>query len=441
VGDRAAAGTVVVAHPGAELYGSDRMTLEAVAGLAERGWHVVLVVPGEGPLTVEAGRVGATTTVLDIPVLRKSLLRPRALLGFAGSSVVGAVRIAALLRRVRPDAVYVATVTIPLWILVARLLRIPVVCHVHESERSASRLVRRMLAAPVALATLVLVNSRHSMTALVEAAPQLADRAIVLYNGVAGPEAMVPPRKRIDGDFRLVYTGRISPRKGVDTAVEALALLIEDGVDARLEVVGGVFPGYEWFLESLHRRIDELGLQSRVRFAGFRPEVWSALSAADMALVPSRDEEPFGNTAVEAVLSGRPVAVSAIGGLAEAIDGFASAIPVAPADPAELAAAIRRVSSSWAAFRTTAIAMAPIAAARFSPERFRAAIDDEMRRAITPAAARRPVPLRRRTVPAPAPAPLVDVRAEGASPLLAATEVPDGLEAPAPRPAGTGGLR
>jgi glycosyltransferase involved in cell wall biosynthesis len=379
----------VVAHPGAELYGSDRMTLEAVAGLVERDWHVVLAVPALGPLTTEADRIGAASTVIDAPVLRKSLLRPLSLVGFAGASVVGAARIAGLLRRERPDAVYVATVTIPLWILVARLLRIPVVCHVHESERRASRAVRGLLAAPVALATRVVVNSRHSLETLVEAAPRVAARAVVLYNGVAGPEVVVPPREQVDGPFRLVYTGRISARKGVDVAVEALALLTRSGVDARLDVVGSVFPGYEWFAESLHRRIVELGLLDRVHFAGFRSEVWSSLAHADMALVPSTDEEPFGNTAVEAVLSGRPVAVSAIGGLAEAIDGFASAIPVAPADPAELASAIRRVFTSWGAFRTTAVAMAPIAAERYAPELFRAAIDEEIQRAMAPIALRR----------------------------------------------------
>ena len=170
----------------------------------------------------------------------------------------------------------------------------------------------------------------------------------------------------------------------MDIAVEAVGLLVADGVDVRLDVVGGVFPGYEWFLESLQQRVAALGLGDRVVFTGFRPEVWCALSGADMALVPSRDEEPFGNTAVEAVLSGRPVAVSAIGGLAEAIDGFASAIPVTPSDPAALAAAVRRVITNWGAFRRTAIAMAPIAAERYAPARYREAVAHELHRVVAP---------------------------------------------------------
>ena len=42
--------TVLVAHPGAELYGSDRVLLESVSALVVDGWRVVVTVPGSGPL-------------------------------------------------------------------------------------------------------------------------------------------------------------------------------------------------------------------------------------------------------------------------------------------------------------------------------------------------------------------------------------------------------
>lgn len=384
MGERRTGGVALVAHPGAELYGSDRMTLEAVAGLVEHGWRVVVAVPGDGPLVAAVRGLGAETVLVRTLVLRKRLLRPAGLLRLLPVSLAAGARVSRTLRRVRPDVVYVATVTIPLWIVVARLLRVPVVTHVHESERSAPAMVRRALTAPVVLSSRVLVNSEHSRSVLLEVAPRLWARSVVLYNGVAGPASTTTARARIDGAFRLVYTGRISPRKGVDVAIEALGLLVSEGLDVRLDLVGSVFEGYEWYLRALEQRIDALGLRDRVEFTGFRPEVWSALAQADMALVPSREEEPFGNTAVEAVLAGRPVAVSAIGGLEEAIDGFTSAVPVPPADPAALADAIRRVMRSWGAFRRTAIAMAPIAAARYSPGRFRDAIDAELRRAVEP---------------------------------------------------------
>ncbi|MFD1720826.1 glycosyltransferase [Amnibacterium endophyticum] len=363
--------TALLAHPGAELYGSDRMLLETVAGLVEHGWRVVLAVPNDGPLVAEAQLLGADVVFVDVPVLRKSLLRPTALAGTALSSLAGAVRIARLLRDVEPTVVYVSTLTLPLWVAVARARRIPVLCHVHESERRANRLLREALAWPLLLADRVVVNSAFSRDGLLEVAPGLTRRSTVVYNGVAGPTEVVPARHEIDGPLRIVYVGRLSPRKGPDVVVDALAQLVAAGVDARLELVGGVYSGYEWYERDLHEQVERLGLGDRVVFTGFRPSIWSALARADAGVVPSREEEPFGNTAVEAVLAGRPIVVSAIGGLAEAIDGFASALPVEPDDPAALAAALTRIANDWPGFRDDAARLAPVAAARFAPERYR----------------------------------------------------------------------
>lgn len=384
-------GTVVVAHPGAELYGSDRMALESMIGLVERGWRVVLAVPTAGPLVAEARRHGIETELLDSPVLRKSLLRPQALADLLADSGAASRRIGDLLRRVRPDVVYVSTISIPLWIARARLLRIPVVCHVHQSERGAAEPAREALTHPIGLANRVVVNSVFTKDSLLEVAPELAPRATVVANGVVGPAEVVPPRARLDGRMRLLCLGRVSPGKGVDVAVEALARVVAGGLDAELEVVGDALPGYEWFLDALRARAVALGLADRVTFSGFRPEVWTAMAEADLVLTPARDEEPFGITAVEAVLAARPVAVSAIGGLAEAVEGFASAIPVTPSDPASLAAAIQHVAADWAALRLTALATAPLAADRYRPDRYRAAIAQQLRLAVagTPA----PTPL------------------------------------------------
>ena len=45
--------TVLVAHPNAELYGSDRVMLETVAAFRERGWSVEVSLPCVGPLVEE----------------------------------------------------------------------------------------------------------------------------------------------------------------------------------------------------------------------------------------------------------------------------------------------------------------------------------------------------------------------------------------------------
>lgn len=382
-------GTVLIAHPGAELYGSDRVMLETLAGLVERSWRVVLAVPNEGPLLAEARRLGAETVVLPVPVIRKSVLKPRNLPRFIGGSVSASRRIESLLKRLRPDVVYVSTLTIPLWIARARARRIPVLAHVHESERSAPTVLREAIAWPLLLADRVLVNSEFSRASLTEVVPALEKRSTVVYNGVPAPAAVRLPRAALGGGLRIAYVGRLSPRKGVDVAIAALGLLVDSGIEASLDIVGSVFTGYEWYERALHEQAAGLGITDRVTFHGFRAAVWETLENADVAVVPSRLEEPFGNTAVESVLAARPVVVSAIGGLAEAIDGFASAIPIEPDDPMELAAALHRVAASWPEFGRRAVALAPVAARRYAPEIYRETVAREIEQL---AGVRRPSP-------------------------------------------------
>lgn len=370
--------TALIAHPGAELYGSDRVMLETVTALVERGWRVVVAVPSEGPLITEVRRLGAEVVLLAAPVLRKSVLKPRNLPGFIGGSAAAWSRTGRLLKRLRPDVVYVSTLTVPLWIARARVRGVPVIAHVHESERQAPRIVRAAIAAPLRVADRILVNSDFSRNSLTEVVPTLSATSTVVYNGVPGPTVVTEARPELVDGLRIVYVGRLSPRKGVDVAVDALRVLRERGVDARLDLVGAVFTGYEWYEQQLRAQVARSGLVDRVVFHGFQPSVWSALERSDVAVVPSRLEEPFGNTAVEAVLAGRPVVVSAIGGLVEAIDGFASAISVNADDPVALADALQRVGASWSAFRRTAVALAPMAADRYATAGYRRRVADEI---------------------------------------------------------------
>jgi glycosyltransferase involved in cell wall biosynthesis len=344
---------VLCCHPSAELYGSDRVFLESVRALAA-GSEVVVTVPGDGPLVPLLAGTGATVLTCPVPVLRKAALRPAGLLRLLAETGRTLPAMWRLLRAHRPDLVYVSTVTVPLWQLLARLAGIRVAVHVHEAEDGVPGPVRFALALPLRLAHTVLVNSRATARTLG------ARRTSLLYNGVPGPPAPVRP---VPGDGpRIVLIGRWSPRKGTDVAVAALAEL-EPG--ATLDLYGSVFPGYEWYETQLRQQIRDLGLAGRVRLRGFADDIWQAYAGADVAVVPSR-QEPFGNTAVEALLAGVPVVVTAVQGLPETVADGAHGAIVPPEDPAALADAIRA-----AAGRDTSAARA-WAESRFAPAAYHA---------------------------------------------------------------------
>lgn len=357
---------VLVTHPGADLYGSDRVLLETVAGFQAADVDVLVALPGPGPLVAELQALGAHVVHVRMPVVRKSALRPRGLLEFLADVARGLPAQARLLRSWRPDLIFVNTITIPSWLLLARLTRRPSICHVHEAEQSAPRLLRALLALPLLLADRLVANSRFSARVLAASVPGLTRRTEVVYNAVAGPPELTPARAVLEDPVRLVYVGRLSPRKGPAVALEALQLLVAGGADVHLELLGAVFTGYEWFEQELRGYVAAHGLGDRVVFAGFDRDVWPHIQRADIMLVPSVDDEPFGNTAVEAVLCARPAVVSATTGLLEAADGYGSVITVAPAQPAAIADAVRRIVADWPRFADTAVQDAQAAQARHS---------------------------------------------------------------------------
>ena len=365
---------VLVAHPGAELYGSDRVVLESVAAMTGAGAVVEVTLPETGPLVARLERVGATVVPAPALVLRKRMLQPRNW----PSAVASAFRASSAARRLlrpRPDLVYVNTITLPLWPILARMRGIPVLTHIHEAEASTSRLMLVAIYAPHLPSTATIANSEFSRSIIARASTSLARRTRVIYNAVPGPVSATPARATLEGrPVRLTYLGRLSPRKGTDLVITAAAELVDDGVDVEVDILGEAFGGYEWFVDALHQAVAERGLESRVRFLGFRDDVWAELRLADVVVIPSTAGEPFGNTAVEAALAARPLVVSDSSGLLEATHGLPGVHRVPPGDASAIADAVRDIIAHWPEQRARAEASARLASLRFDPERYRASI-------------------------------------------------------------------
>jgi glycogen(starch) synthase len=135
--------------------------------------------------------------------------------------------------------------------------------------------------------------------------------ATVVYSGVAYEEfAHAQPVG--EWCWRLLYVGRIDPRKGIDTAIGALARLPREST---LTVCGR---GDERHLEELKTLAKELGLSSRVSFtSSARSSVWTQYAQADAVVFPPVWDEPFGLVPLEAMATATPVVATATGGSAE----------------------------------------------------------------------------------------------------------------------------
>lgn len=176
-----------------------------------------------------------------------------------------------------------------------------------------------------------------------------------------------------DWSWRLLYVGRIEPRKGVDTAIKALRRLPDE---ARLDIAGDGDPGHLEELRALARR---RGAADRVRFLGQRTaqELASDYAEADAAVFPSRWDEPWGLVPIEAMARGRPVVTTVRGGGAEYLRDGENCLAFDGDDAPGLAAAVERLARD-PALRATLREGGLATAARFTAERYDRAVESEL---------------------------------------------------------------
>ncbi|GAA2270432.1 glycosyltransferase family 1 protein [Nonomuraea roseoviolacea subsp. roseoviolacea] len=155
-------------------------------------------------------------------------------------------------------------------------------------------------------------------------------------SGSPGTDGAGVPGGPRAGMARVLSIGRLVPRKGVDTLVQAMRLLPR----AELVIAGGRVDDEE--AVRLRELADGYGLAGRVRVVGSVPrdEVPALMRAAD-ALVTVPWYEPFGMVPVEAMACGVPVIASAVGGHLDTVAGCGLLVP--PRRPRALARALKDV--------------------------------------------------------------------------------------------------
>ncbi len=201
----------------------------------------------------------------------------------------------------------------------------------------------------VSCSDVLIANAEQEKRQLVELYGAEPDRVKIVHPGVdraffsPGPAQGARTAIGFEGGSLVLFVGRIQPLKGLDIAIEALALSKHN--DAQLMIVGGASGQHGAAeVERLERLMDELGVRDRVQFVDPQPHY--ALStyyrAADVVVMASRSES-FGLVALEAAACGIPVVAAAVGGLRTLVRDGKTGYLIDDRDPSQYAAAIDRV--------------------------------------------------------------------------------------------------
>ena len=158
---------------------------------------------------------------------------------------------------------------------------------------------------------------------------------VTVHNGIDIKrfiEAVPLDRARLgltNDDFVVIFSGRLTKEKGIVELINAVKLL-QHIPELKLIILGASFYGKDTqtspFLLKLQQEAEPI--KERVVFTGFidYAQMPSYLKMADLAVVPSVWEEPFGLTVVEAMAAGVPLITTRCGGIPEICEGVAEMV-------------------------------------------------------------------------------------------------------------------
>lgn len=380
----------------AEVSGAERSLLSLLAALPETVDRRAAVPPGR--LVGEIERLGIP--VSPIAGTAGSLrLHPVHTPRAVAEMSLAALQVRRLARRHGVDLVHANSIRAGIVLGLARLSARATVVHVRDCLPPGPLTTASLRL--IATATTVVANSRYTARSVQAAAPSA--HLEVVHNPV--DLARWDPA-RIDRDAaraRLGTSGQrqlllgvvaqLSPWKGQGTAIEALRLLRDEGIDAHLLLIGSAkfvaratrFDN-EAYVAGLRARVTEAGLEDRVSWLGEREDVPELVRALDILLLPSL-EEPFGRALIEAMALGVPVISTDVGGPPEIIEQGREGYLLSPHEPAAWAQAIRRIAESPDRGREMGLAGRRRVEAAFTAEHHAAAMLEIYERAIARARA------------------------------------------------------
>jgi glycosyltransferase involved in cell wall biosynthesis len=338
--------------------GGQQRVLEVGEALLQKGVETCVVFPDDGEVRYEG-----MLRERSLPYVRMRLLQLRAAkrvvnnVGFLLDLPFQVSRLAKLIRKREIDLVHVNGVTNIGPVLAALVTRRPIIWHWNDTltpqwfVNCAKWLVKaprvRLVAASRAIPERYRLGCVRQRFVGVLPPPVLFSDSSVDNGSEEDPIADCPHGVQVLG-----YVSNLLAAKGALEFVEVVGKLRAEGLPLIGVMVGGVFSGHEQFAETVRRRAEVEG--SAVRLLGHRRDIAGLMARFDALLFPSHTEAaPI--VVLQALARGVPIVATAVGNVAEVLDGLD--MPVVPVGDIEAMAA-----GVWKVLRMSSVDRAAYAA-------------------------------------------------------------------------------
>jgi glycosyltransferase involved in cell wall biosynthesis len=238
----------------------------------------------------------------------------------------------------------------PRTVLLARLLRVPLVVYQRGEEWHSwtARALARMV-------TLYVANSEATKQGLIDLGVA-SGRIRVIYppvdldrfnSGVSAARQRAELAVGMDEPCFGIF-GTLLEWKGHHVFLKAARLVMDEVPNARAFVIGEAPERGQAYRDELQRLAHGLGIADRVVFTGFREDVPELMQLLRVIVHASVTPEPFGRVIAEAMAMGKPVVATDAGGPREIIQDGADGYLVPPEQPEAMARVITRLLTDTA---------------------------------------------------------------------------------------------
>ena len=186
----------------------------------------------------------------------------------------------------------------------------------------------------------IIVNSRALKNFLLEKNVADSEKIEVIYNGIEVSENSdkrnIFKELGLKENEKIIGTvGRLHKQKGIEYFLESAKIILPSvGFPLKFIIVGD---GPE--RKKLESKARRLGIKNEVLFTGIREDAINLISIMDIFVLPSL-WEGTPNVVLEAMLWGKPVISTEVGGVPELIENQVDGILVKPGNPVALADAV-----------------------------------------------------------------------------------------------------
>ncbi|CAG0941382.1 Spore coat protein SA [Anaerolineae bacterium] len=337
-----------------QMSGVEFSTLYLAQSLDRARWLPLVVCPEEGDLPQRCRAAGIPVSI--VPRVRffstsfrlggRVVPNPFALIFNVVGMIVSAFRLTRFLRSRRPALVVTKGLLAHFYGgLAACWAKIPCVWHVQDrvSDRVGPWFPWIISLSAKWLARFCIADADSIARQLSAFVP--SERVSVIWNGVDIHEfspSVDGSRVRAEwqagaGDLLIGVIGRLVFWKGQHILIRAFGRIAEQVPQARVVIVGSSLFDTDTYADQLKAETRQLGLENRVTFTGFRPDLPQVLAALDIVAHTALEKDSTPLAIVSAMAAGKLIICTRVDGTAQLFDDGVDGLLIPPGDVDALA--------------------------------------------------------------------------------------------------------